>query len=239
METNGQLHDPTALPPENNEGNHSSLHEAEWDPDPAWYGLEKKEISFTYTNSNPGLSSTVPTSTVVNPIHKLLLNIHYLGRLKWPVTNGFVLGKQRPRVMSAASPATILHIAYPSTSIINTHRKKRSILNGLKAIMEATTRKRLRKAGSMQVASTQKGRRNLCSFFPWLALVVIFPLTLLWLKPKRRECFTLINISETMYFSNATLTLTRDHYILHSNSPLLTIPTWEYLMWISEVGKRV
>jgi hypothetical protein len=79
METNGQLHDPVVLPPENNGINHSSLYEAGWDPDPAWHGLEKKEISFTYKNSNPGLSSTVLTSTVVNPIHKLLLNINYLG----------------------------------------------------------------------------------------------------------------------------------------------------------------
>jgi hypothetical protein len=97
METNGQLHDVAALLPENNDGNRSSLYEAGWDPDPAWHGLEKKKIPFTYRNSNPGLSSTVLTSTVVNPIHKLLLSIHYLGRLKWPVTNAFLLGKQRTR----------------------------------------------------------------------------------------------------------------------------------------------
>jgi hypothetical protein len=38
---------------------------------------------------------------------------------------------------------TTLHIACPSTSLISTNRKKRSILNGPKAIMQGTTRKRL------------------------------------------------------------------------------------------------
>jgi len=48
METNGQLHDLAALPPENNDGNHSSLYEAEWDPNPTWHGLGKrKSLSLT------------------------------------------------------------------------------------------------------------------------------------------------------------------------------------------------